>query len=109
MSTGDFCHKYSSVLVLLGSAQHPIYGHPKLLRRCYDNVYHQGWLIGDLPAHGKPPSEAQTKKIYDQEYEEVVAQIENSLDLTLQGPSYSVVLTSLLNLDIILLPRMYQE
>ena len=86
MSTGDFRHKYSSALVLLGSTQHPTYGHPKLLGRCYDNVYNQGQLIGDLPACGKLPSEAQTKKIYDQEYEEVVAWIKNSLNLTLQSP-----------------------
>ena len=66
-------------------------------------------MIGDLLACGKPPSEAQSKKIYDQEYEEVVARIKYSLNLTLQSPSYSVVLTSLLNPDIILPLRMYRE
>ena len=29
----------------------------------------------------KPPTEEQSKKVYTQEYQEVVAQIENSLDL----------------------------
>ena len=31
ISVGDFRHKYSPVLVLLGRAQHPTYMHPKLL------------------------------------------------------------------------------
>ena len=57
----DFRHKYSQALTILGSAQNPAYAHPKLLRRCYDNVYHNGRLIGDLPARGKPPTEDQTK------------------------------------------------
>ena len=82
ISAGDFWHKYSPTLVLLGSAQHLIYAHQKLLGQCYDNVCHQGQLISDLPAHGKPPTKDQTQKIYYQEYEEVVAQIENTLDLS---------------------------
>ena len=31
VAKGDFCFKYSSVLVLMGSTQHPAYGHPKML------------------------------------------------------------------------------
>ena len=50
VAAGDFRHKYSPTLVLLGNPQHLTYTHPKLLGRCYDNVYHQGWFIGDLPA-----------------------------------------------------------
>ena len=73
----DFRHKYSTALTLLGNAQNPVYTHPKLLGRCYDNVYYNGRLIGDLPARGKLPSEDQSKKIYTQEYQEVVAQVEN--------------------------------
>ena len=42
VAVGDFRHKYSSALVLLGNPQYPAYTHPKLLGRCYDNVYHQG-------------------------------------------------------------------
>ena len=38
ISVGDFRHKYSPALVLLGNAQHPTYTHPKLLGWCYDNV-----------------------------------------------------------------------
>ena len=77
----DFQHKYSPALTLLSSAQNLAFAHPKLLRRCYDNVYHNGQFIGDLPARGKLPTEDQSKKIYTQEYQEVVARIENILDL----------------------------
>ena len=60
-SRNDFCHKYSLALVLMGSAEHPAFTHPKILGQSYDNVYHQGRFIGDLPARGKNPTEAQTK------------------------------------------------
>ena len=68
----DFQHKYSMALTLLGNAQNPVYTHLKLLGRCYDNVYYNGQLIGDLLAREKLPSEDQSKKIYTQEYQEVV-------------------------------------
>ena len=93
----DFRHKYSLALTLLGNAQNPAFAHPKLLRCCYDNVYHNGRLIGDLPVRGKPPTEDQSKKIYTQEYQEVVTRIENILDLTEDSPSYSIIPTSLVN------------
>ena len=109
VSAGDFRHKYSPTLNLLGNMQHPFYAHPKLLGWCYDNVYHQGWLIGDLPAWGKLPSEEQTQKIYNQEYEEVEAQIENTIDLSDESPSYPPVPTSLRNPEIILPPKQFLE
>ena len=96
-------------LTLLGNAQNPAYAHPKLLRCCYDNVYYNGQLIGDLLARGKPPTEEQSKKVYTQEYQEVVARIENSLDLTEESPSYSVAPTSLVNPDIVLPPNLFRE
>ena len=100
---GDFRHKYSLALTLLGNAQNPAYAHPKLLACCFDNVYFCGRIIGDLPVRGKAPhSEERTKTIYDQEYEELVHRLENMLDLTLESPSYSMVPTSLVNPDIVL-------
>ena len=99
----DFRHKYSPALTLLGNAQNPAYAHPKLLGHCFDNVYFCGRIIGDLQARGRSPhSEERTKLIYDQEYEELVHRLENMLDLTLESPSYSMVLTSLVNPDIVL-------
>ena len=109
VSAGDFRYKYSPALDLLGNAQHLTYAHPKLLGRCFDNVYHQGWLIGDLPARGKLPTKEQTQKIYNQEYEEVVAWIENTLDLTDKSPTYPLVPTSLRNPEIVLHPRLFRE
>ena len=105
----DFQHKYSLALTLLGSAQNPVFAHPKLLGRCYDNVYHNGQFIGDLPVRGKPPTEDQSKKIYTQEYQEVVARIENILDLMEESPLYSIVPTSLVNPDIVLPHRLFRE
>ena len=100
---GDFRHKYIPALTLLGNAQNPAYAHPKLLACCFNNVYFCGRIIGDLPARGRAPhSEERTKLIYDQEYEELVHRLENMLDLTLESPSYSMVLTSLVNPDIVL-------
>ena len=99
----DFRHKYSLALNLLGNAQNPAYAHPKLLGRCFDNVYFCGRIIEDLPARGRAPhSEERTKLIYDQEYEELVHWLENMLDLTLESPSYLMVPTSLVNPDIVL-------
>ena len=40
--------------------------------------------------------------MYNQEYEELVHQLENMLDLTLESPSYSMVPSSLINPDIVL-------
>ena len=101
---GDFRHKYSPALTLLGNTQNPAYAHPKLLACCFDNVYFCRRIIGDLLARGRAPhSEERTKLIYAQEYEELVHQLENMLDLTLESPSYSMVLTSLVNPDIVLL------
>ena len=51
----------------------------------------------------------QTQKIYNQEYEEVMAWIENTLDLSDESPSYPMVPTSLCNPKIVLLLRLFQE
>ena len=107
---GDFWHKYSPALTLLGNAQNPAYAHPKLLARCFDNVYFCGRIIGDLPVRGRAPhSEERTKLIYDQEYKELVHRLENMLDLTLKSPSYSMVPTSLVNPDIVLPHHEFQK
>ena len=109
VSAGDFRHNYSPTLDLLGNVQHPAYAHPKLLGWCYDNVYYQGQLIGDLPTRGKLPTKAHTQKIYNQEYEEVVARVENTLNLTDESPTYPLVPTSLRNPEIVLHPRLFRE
>ena len=107
---GDFRHKYSPALNLLGNAQNPAYAHPKLLGVCFDNVYFCGRIIGDLPARGRAPhTEERTKTIYDQEYEELVHRLENMLDFILESPSFSMVLTSLVNPDIVLLHHEFRK
>ena len=93
----------------VGGTGRPAYAQPKLLGRCYDNIYHQGRFIGDLPARGKLPTKEHTQKIYNQEYEEVVARVENTLDLTDESPTYPLVPTSLCNLEIVLHLRLFRE
>ena len=105
----DFRYKYSPALTLLGNTQNPAFAHPKLLRCCYDNVYYNGRFVGDLPARGKLPTEEQSKKVYTQEYQEVVAWVENGLDLTEESPLYSVVPTSLVNPNIVLPHSLFRE
>ena len=51
----------------------------------------------------------QSQKVYSQEYQEVVARIENSLDLMEESPSYSIVPTSLVNPDIVLPQKLFLE
>ena len=109
VTKGDFRYKYSPALMLLGSAQNPVFAHPKLLKHCYDNIYHNGRFIGDLPMRGRPPTEKQTKKIYDQEYQEVVTRIENGLNLTDESPLFSTVPTCLVNPDIVLPHKLFWE
>ena len=55
VSAGDFRHKYSPTLDLLGNVQHLAYAHPKLLGRCYDNIYYQGQLIETFRHEGNCP------------------------------------------------------
>ena len=105
----DFRHKYSPAPTLLGNAQNPAFAHPMLLGCCYDNVYHNGRFFGNLPARGKLPTMEQSRKVYTQEYQEVVTWVENSLDLMEESPSYSVVPTSLVNPDIVLPHSLFRE
>ena len=109
VSAEDFRHKFSPTLNLLGNPQHLTYAHPKLPGCCFDNVYHQGRLIGDLPVRGKPPSKEHTQKIYNQEYNEIVSRIKNTLDLSDESPTYKLVPTSLCNLEIALPPALFRE
>ena len=109
MAKDDFRYKYSTALTLLGNAQNLAFAHPKLLGHCYDDVYYNGWFIGDLPARGKPTSEEQSKKIYTQEYQEVVTRIENLINLMEESLSYSVAPTSHVNPDIVLPHTLFRE
>ena len=38
----DCCSSYNSALAAIGSPMQPSYGHPKLLGRYYNHVYHRG-------------------------------------------------------------------
>ena len=49
------------------------------------------------------------KQVYDQEYEELIARVENSLDLSLQGMAYQMIPMSLLNPEVVLPPKEFRE
>ena len=40
---------YVDAFTLLGDAMHPAYGHLRTLARAYDQVYYEGWEMGNLP------------------------------------------------------------
>ena len=50
---GDMRLNYVDAFTLLGDALHPAYGHPMMLARAYDHVYHEGREMGNLPLWGE--------------------------------------------------------
>ena len=50
---------------------HPAYGHPKTLARAYDQVYYEGWEMGNLPLRGKKMAD-QSVVVYRAEYAQIV-------------------------------------
>ena len=50
---------------------HPAYGHPKMLARAYDQVYYEGWEMGNLPLRGKKTAD-QSAAVYRAEYAQIV-------------------------------------
>ena len=50
---------------------HPAYGHPKTLARAYDQVYYEGWEMGNLPLRGRKTAD-QSAAVYLAEYAQIV-------------------------------------
>ena len=71
IQAGDSQLDYVDAFTLLGDAMHPAYGHPKMLARAYDQVYHEGWEIGNLPLRGKKMVD-QSKVVYRVEYTQII-------------------------------------
>ena len=63
--------EYVDAFTLLGDAMHPAYGHPKMLARAYDQVYYEGWEMGNLPLRGKKTAD-QSVAVYWAEYAQIV-------------------------------------
>ena len=68
---GDSRLGFVDAFTLLGDAMHPAYGHPKSLARAYDQVYYEGWEIGNLPLRGKKTAD-QSAVVYRAEYAQIV-------------------------------------
>ena len=97
----DDCHSsYNSMLAAMGSPMQPSYGHPKLLGRYYDHVYHQSQNIGQLTRKKWDDSTDYNESVYNQELNELLSYLQGSQDLNYltrphPGPS------SLLNPEIV--------
>ena len=68
---GDRRLDYVDAFTLLGDAMHPTYGHPKMLAQAYDQVYYEGWEMGNLPLRGKKMAD-QSAAVYRVEYAQIV-------------------------------------
>ena len=68
---GDSQLDYVDAFTLLGDAMHPTYQHPKTLARAYDQVYHEGREMGNLPLRGKETMD-QSKVVYRAEYAQII-------------------------------------
>ena len=68
---GDSRLDYVDAFTLLGDAMHPAYGHPRTLARAYDQVYYEGWEMGNLPLRGKKTAD-QSAAVYRAEYAQIV-------------------------------------
>ena len=63
--------EYVEAFTLLGDAMHPTFGHPKVLARAYEHVYHEGREMGNLPLRGKKFID-QSAMVYQVEYAQIV-------------------------------------
>ena len=68
---GDCQLDYVDAFTLLGDAMHPAYGHPKMLALAYDQVYYEGWEMGNLPLRGKKTAD-QSAAVYWAEYTQII-------------------------------------
>ena len=68
---GDRWLDYVDAFTLLGNAMHPAYGHPKTLAQAYDQVYYEGWEMGNLPLRGRKTAD-QSAAVYRAEYAQIV-------------------------------------
>ena len=68
---GDSQLDYVDAFTLLGDAMHPAYGHPKTLARAYDQVYYEGWEMGNLLLRGKKTVD-QSAAVYRAEYAQII-------------------------------------
>ena len=68
---GDSRLDYVDAFTLLGDAMHPTYRHPKSLARAYDQVYYEGWEMGNLPLRGKKMAD-QSVAVYRAEYAQII-------------------------------------
>ena len=77
----DCCNSYNSALAALGSPMQPSYGHPKLLGRYFDHIYHMSQNIGQLTRKNWDKATNYNKSVYNRELNELLSHLRGSGDL----------------------------
>ena len=77
----DCRNSYNSALAALGSPMQPSYGHPKLLGRYFDHIYHMSRNIGQLTRKNWDKATNYNKSVYNRELNELLSHLWGSGDL----------------------------
>ena len=99
---------FSSAMSLLGDARDPTYAHPLALGQYFDQVYHQGRFLGDLPKRRPGQAKEITQEVYNREVDEICAWLRSFDDAGFRNCRV-LPPTSLRNPEIILEPVEYQQ
>ena len=98
----DHRSSYVSGLAALGSPKQPSYGHPQVLGRYFDHVYHQSRHVGQLTQKARYKATDYNETAYTQELGEILSYLSGFGDLN-HATRHKKTPTSLLNPEIILL------
>ena len=97
----DHRSSYISGLAALGSPKQLSYGHPQVLGRYFDHVYHQSRNVGQLTRKAQDKTTDYNETVYTQELGEILSYL-RGLDDFNHSTRYKRTPTSLLNPEIIL-------
>ena len=103
----DHRSSYISGLAALGSPKQPSYGHPQVLGRYFDHVYHQSRNVGQLTWKARDKATDYNETVYTQELSKILSYLRRLDDLN-HAMKHKRTPTSLLNLEIILPEAAFQ-
>ena len=72
---------YISRLAALGSPKQPSYGHPKVLGRYFDHVYHQSQNVGQLTRKARDKATDYNETVYTWELGKILSYLRGLDDL----------------------------
>ena len=96
----DSHSSYNSALAAMGNPKQPPYGHPKLLGRYFDHVYHQSQNIGQLTLKNRYQATDYNELVYNQKLNKLISHLRGVGDLD-YSPKHQPEPVSLLNPEII--------